>query len=255
MPTPLPPVQALSFDSVAADYAAARPSYPPALLDAVEELSGHPLKGADVLEAGAGTGIATRLLRERGARVTALEPGPAMAAQLRGALPEVPLVRGSGDALPFAAGAFDLVAYAQSWHWTEPGSSVPEALRVLRPGGALALWWLEPDTRVPWIAEREARLAERCPAYTPLGIAAAAPGLIEPHAPQAGIVTRAFGGSGTSSIDERIRELSTHSWLAILGAGARSVLAEERAALEARFPGGEVLEAYVCRLVLALPQG
>lgn len=34
--------RALSFDSAAAQYAAARPGYPPALLDTVEELSGRP---------------------------------------------------------------------------------------------------------------------------------------------------------------------------------------------------------------------
>lgn len=126
---------ARSFDAVAAQYAAARPGYPPALFDAIEELAGQPLAGARVLDVGAGTGIATRLLAERGARVTAVEPGAAMAAELHAAHPAVPLVRALGDALPFRDDAgFDLVGYAQAWHWTDPARSVPEALRVLRPG-------------------------------------------------------------------------------------------------------------------------
>lgn len=38
--------RAHSFNAAAAAYAANRPSYPPALLDAVEELAGRPLKPA-----------------------------------------------------------------------------------------------------------------------------------------------------------------------------------------------------------------
>ncbi|MGI3199077.1 class I SAM-dependent methyltransferase [Streptomyces sp. GLT-R25] len=151
--------RALSFDAVAAQYAATRPDYPPALFDAVEELTGRPLADADVLDCGAGTGIATRLLRERGARVVAMEPGAGMAAELRRGEPEVPLVRGEGNRLPFAAASFDVVAYAQAWHWTDPARSVPEALRVLRPDGVLALWWNQADIRVPWVAAEEDRLA------------------------------------------------------------------------------------------------
>lgn len=73
--------QALSFDGAASRYAAHRPSYPPALFDAVEELAGRPLRGADVADIGAGTGLATRHLHARGARVVAVEPGAAMAGQ------------------------------------------------------------------------------------------------------------------------------------------------------------------------------
>ncbi|SHL67663.1 Methyltransferase domain-containing protein [Streptomyces yunnanensis] len=122
---------ARAFGAVAGQYAAARPGYPPALFDAVEELAGRSLAGARVLDVGAGTGIASGLLRARGARVTAVEPSAAMAAELRVGHPGIPLVRASGDALPFAdRAAFDLVGYAQAWHWTDPARSVPEAVGV-----------------------------------------------------------------------------------------------------------------------------
>ncbi|MER7177384.1 SAM-dependent methyltransferase, partial [Streptomyces mesophilus] len=53
---------ALSFDAVAAQYATARPDYPPELFETLEELTGTPLDGRRVLDVGAGTGIASRLL-------------------------------------------------------------------------------------------------------------------------------------------------------------------------------------------------
>lgn len=94
-------LRALSFDNSAVLYAAARPGYPPVLLDTVGELTARPLDGARVVDVGAGTGIATRLLHERGCRVTAVEPGPGMADELRRTLPSVPVVRGDGNRLPW----------------------------------------------------------------------------------------------------------------------------------------------------------
>ncbi len=125
--------RAQSFNAVAAQYADHRPTYPPALFDAIEELTGRPLAGSRVADVGAGTGVATARLLERDAHVVAVEPGEGMAAEFRRRLPGTPVVRGDGDALPLAAHSADLITYAQSWHWTDPARSVPEALRVLRP--------------------------------------------------------------------------------------------------------------------------
>ncbi|MEV0782464.1 methyltransferase domain-containing protein [Streptomyces sp. NPDC050423] len=72
--------RAHSFNAAADQYAAGRPSYPPALFDFVEQFTRRPLPGARVADVGAGTGIATALLRERGADVIGVEPGDAMAA-------------------------------------------------------------------------------------------------------------------------------------------------------------------------------
>lgn len=152
------PVQARSFDAIAADYDAHRPSYPPALFDAVEELAGVELAGARVADVGAGTGLGTARLRERGARVTAVEPGDGMAEQFRRSLPDVSLVRGDGNSLPLRTGSMDLITYAQSWHWTDPARSIPEARRVLRQGGALALWWNDGDPSVEWLVDQENRM-------------------------------------------------------------------------------------------------
>ncbi|MFI5757886.1 class I SAM-dependent methyltransferase [Streptomyces sp. NPDC051569] len=241
--------RALSFDAVADQYDAARPGYPPALFDAIEELTGRPLHGSRVVDVGAGTGIATRLLRERGARVTAVEPGPGMAGLLHRTLPDVPLVRGLGDALPLADGCADLVTYAQAWHWTDPARSVPEARRVLGPGGALALWWNVSDGAVPWIAAQDGRLRRLAGdgAHGAHGRARNLPDGLSP-------TERRVPWSRRVPLDGHLANLGSHSVFRVLGEPATSAfLANERAELLRLFPDGMVEEVYQVELTVLRP--
>lgn len=248
--------RAHSFNAAAAQYAANRPSYPPALLDTVERLMGRPLAGARVADVGAGTGIATVLLRERGAEVIAVEPGGGMAAQFRRALPDVPIVRGDGNALPLADASRDLITYAQSWHWTDTGRSVPEALRVLRPGGALALWWNTSALDVPWIAEQHERVARHCGVRPPASSSGERPGdsrAIE-LAGLSGlaVVRRHLRWSRVVPLDTHLANISSHSGFLVLGEeGTRAFLTEERDRLRELFPDERVEETYVVDLLVA----
>jgi SAM-dependent methyltransferase len=70
----------LSFNEAAEIYDEARPSYPAELFDFLfRALPSQP----EIVEVGPGTGQATKDLLARGARVHAVEIGPAMAAKLR----------------------------------------------------------------------------------------------------------------------------------------------------------------------------
>ncbi|MGW0863356.1 class I SAM-dependent methyltransferase [Streptomyces sp. NPDC002611] len=242
--------QALSFDKAAAEYAANRPSYPPALLDAVEELAGRPLSGSRVADIGAGTGLATALLHARGARVVAVEPGPQMASQFRRGLPDVPVVLGSGNALPLASESVDLLTYAQAWHWTDPRESVPEALRVLRPGGALALWWNDSDGSTPWIVGQDARLRR---------LFGAEEGAPDPLArfrrlpAELDFARRQVSWTRSVPLDTHLANLASYSDFLVLGEDAtKTFLAEERDLLTRVFPNGAVEERYVVSLAVAV---
>jgi SAM-dependent methyltransferase len=232
-----------SFGAVAAEYEAARPTYPDALFDAIEELSGRGLAGARVLDVGAGTGISTRLLRDRGADVVAVEPTPGMAAQLRVGAPDIPLVRADGNALPFADGSADLVTYAQSFHWTTPAKSVPEAMRVLRPGGALALFWNVKDRTRGWPQQQEQRMIAVCPQYHGYGGVNESVPSMEDHGLRVGKAVLQWSRSIT--VDQAVADLGSRSYLAVLEPGYRAeVLAAERVALLEVFPEGVVVEDY-----------
>jgi protein-L-isoaspartate O-methyltransferase len=71
-----------TFDSAAEVYQEARPLYPERLFDRLVSVTGLQ-PGDRVLEVGAGPGKATLPLARRGLRITALEPGPALAARAR----------------------------------------------------------------------------------------------------------------------------------------------------------------------------
>ncbi|MFD0884515.1 class I SAM-dependent methyltransferase [Streptosporangium algeriense] len=245
--------RAHSFNSAAVQYEASRPSYPPALFDTVEELLSRSLTGARVADIGAGTGIATRLLRVRGADVVAVEPGEAMAARFRQALPDVPIVRGDGNALPLADSSHDLITYAQSWQWTDTDRSVPEALRVLRPDGALALWWNTSALDVPWIRAQDERIAHHCgvpphPAIRPDDSEAVRlTGLIGLR-----VARRRIRWQRTVSLDTHLANIGSRSAFLVLDQDVkRAFLVEERRRLRDVFPDETLEETYVVDLLVA----
>jgi SAM-dependent methyltransferase len=93
------------------------------------------LRGLAALDAGAGTGVAGDALRERGARVVAVDRELDMVTA--GA---APAVVGDVTALPFRSATFDVVAAAFVVnHLPDPVAGLVELRRVTRPGGAVLL--------------------------------------------------------------------------------------------------------------------
>lgn len=92
-----------------------------------------------MLDVGAGTGIASRQLAERGAVVTSLDVSEPMLRRAGGRR-----VVADAAVLPVRDGAVDLVTCAQAWHWVDHERTATEVARVLREGGTFAMWWNQP---------------------------------------------------------------------------------------------------------------
>ncbi|MEV6796209.1 class I SAM-dependent methyltransferase [Streptomyces sp. NPDC051320] len=245
--------RAHSFNAAAAQYAASRPSYPPAVFDAIEQLTERQLTGTRVADVGAGTGLATALLRGRGADVIAVEPGEAMAAECRRALPDVPVVRGDGNALPLADASHNLITYAQSWQWTEPARAVPEALRVLHGDGAVAIWWNTTAFDVPWIRAQHERIARFCgtkphPATRPDDSdAIRLAGLTGLR-----VARRQVRWTRVVPLDTHLANIISRSAFLVLDEPRRHVfLDDERRRLREALPDGTVEETYLVDLLVA----
>ena len=140
------PERARSFGQVADSYDRARPSYP---REAAQWLTGHdPVR---VLELGAGTGKLTEVLVQLGHRVLATDPSAQLLRRLTARVPGTPAMVAEAEHVPVASRSVDVVVAAQAFHWFDPERALTEAIRVLTPGGRIAVVWNLRDERVPWV--------------------------------------------------------------------------------------------------------
>lgn len=235
------------FDPIAREYDAGRPGYPDDLFDAVEELSGGFLGGSRVADIGAGTGIATRAMVARGAVVVAVDHGASMLSVLRQRTPQIPIVQADANALPFADRSFDFVTFAQSWHWVDLDRARAEVSRVVRPGGAVAMWWNTADPRrQQWLAEHRRRLE----ALSTNEVGAQFEAMWR-------AIPRAFAGFDVETTeiswqrvvtrDVILNDTRSKSYVVALGPdGVRELIEREAAML----PDGELIEPFVTRLAV-----
>ncbi len=136
--------RAVIFGRDAPTYDAVRPSYPDAVIDHVSSL----VATEEALEIGAGTGKATRLMARPDLHITCLEPSPQMAAILESkALPGVEVLVSTFEDWEGAPETQGLIFSAQAWHWVDLETGLAKAMSVLRPGGAIALFWNVPLDR------------------------------------------------------------------------------------------------------------
>jgi SAM-dependent methyltransferase len=146
-----------SFEVVdAVDYEELRPGYAPEAVSWALDVGGLE-PASKVIDLAAGTGQLSRLLLGRGCDVVAVEPASNMRAILEERLPSVRSVDATAEALPFDDGSVDGVMVGNAFHHFDREAAFAELRRVLRPRGALALFWawpLEEEQRaIPGIDE------------------------------------------------------------------------------------------------------
>jgi SAM-dependent methyltransferase len=98
--------------------------------------------GLDAIELGCGTAYVSAWLARRGARPVGIDNSEAQLATARSLQEEFgldfPLLHGNAESVPYPDASFDLAVseYGASI-WCDPYAWIPEAARLLRPGGRL----------------------------------------------------------------------------------------------------------------------
>lgn len=100
------------------------------------------LAGKDVIELGCGTAYVSSWLARRGARPVGIDNSPAQLETARGLQQEFgiefPLMLGNAENVPLPDASFDLaISEYGAAIWADPYKWIPEASRLLRPGGRL----------------------------------------------------------------------------------------------------------------------
>ena len=124
--------RAEAFGSAAEEFDLYRPRYPQALIDCLVSTSHE-----RVLDVGAGTGIASAQFRDRGAQVLAVEPDPRMAEVT--AAKGIPVEVATFESWETSGRQFDLVVFAQSFHWVDPQIALAKISSILTGRGRLVL--------------------------------------------------------------------------------------------------------------------
>lgn len=252
---------AMTFDEVAALYHRVRPRYPSALFDIVGALPGVGA-GSRVLELGAGTGIATGPLLERGFDVTAIEPGSALVDVARTELADYSNVRWFEtrfEEWPLPAQPFDVVFSATAFHWIDRRIRVARAAAALRTGGYLAIASYRHvaggDTEFfasiqecyeAWMpgAKRDERLPE-ADQISPAPAELIKDGLFEEPMVHRWLIEEAYDRTGYFDL------LSTYSGHRLLDHDRRMVLFACIGEEIDRLPGARVRKAYLHELIVA----
>jgi SAM-dependent methyltransferase len=100
------------------------------------------LAGTDVIELGCGTAYVSSWLARRGARVVGIDNSEQQLATARRLQREhgldFPLIHGNAESVPYPDASFDFgISEYGACLWADPQRWVPEASRLLRPGGRL----------------------------------------------------------------------------------------------------------------------
>ncbi|MDB5035214.1 MAG: methyltransferase [Chlorobi bacterium] len=131
------------FSNRVSDYLHYRPHYPDAIIDVLAESCG--LKPDHMIaDIGSGTGFSAEPFLNYGNEVYGIEPNLEMREAGEEYLAEFSRfhsVDGTAENTTLAAGSVDFVIAGQAFHWFDREKARAEFMRVLRPGGYVALIW------------------------------------------------------------------------------------------------------------------
>lgn len=124
------------FGNMANFYKIARQNYPSPVFDYLYKQINE--EKPNILDLGCGTGIATRQLYKRGARVIGVDKDPRMiTASKEDSDSRIIFKTAVCEKLPFKKSVFDCVTAFTAFHWFANPQAVSEIIRVLKPHGLL----------------------------------------------------------------------------------------------------------------------
>lgn len=132
------------FTGLAGDYSKYRVGYCESVLTCLLSLVEKTINKIDFVDVGAGTGIWTRIVANRGCRsIVAVEPNDEMReyGELDSKEYNIEWKSGSAENTGLDESACDFITMASSFHWADFDSGIKELHRVLRKGGRLAVLW------------------------------------------------------------------------------------------------------------------
>lgn len=140
-----------TFDQIPETFDKWRPRYCPALFAYISRACSLNA-GKRILEIGPGTGQATEPFLKIGYDYTAIELGEHLAAYTQNkfrAYPNFHLIQGDFEVYDFGAQKFDLIVSAATIQWIREDVAFSKTFRLLKPGGALAMFMTETDLKTP----------------------------------------------------------------------------------------------------------
>lgn len=239
------------FEAEAANYAHARPPYPPGLWKCLHEQ--QVLRPGDhALDLGAGTGQATGPLLEAGLQVTAVEPGPQLADLLRAEHPAATVIVSRAEDVDLPAASFDIAVAATSIHWFDLDVVLAKVHRLLTPSGRLLVWrnvFADPSISTPFRDRVDEIVGARDRRPRP------GPDAADVEAVSAELTRRGFAVDKTSTFRWNIEldALQVHRLFSTFSDwSAQEVDQTVEAVVEL---GGQVVEHYTTWLIMLRPLG
>lgn len=155
------------FSGKAKLYEKYRPVYPEALMEYLYCEVGLN-KSSTIADVGAGTGLFTGQLLEKGSKVFGVEPNKDMRASAKSYLKKfdnfIP-VDGTAEATKLEDSSVDFVTVAQAFHWFDAAAFRKECIRVLKPAGLVVLVWNSRVAQAAVVAENAAVCKRFCPDF------------------------------------------------------------------------------------------
>lgn len=155
------------FDNKGNVYAKARPDYPKALFDFLQDKNIiNP--NATVADVGSGTGIFSIQLAPLSKNVYAVEPNDDMRRQAEEKfkiLSNVISVNATAENTSLADNSVDAITVAQAFHWFDRASFRKECQRILKPNGYVVLVWNDRDINSEIIKANFAVNKRYCPDF------------------------------------------------------------------------------------------